>query len=419
MVISTDWKEVRLGEICEFVKTIALSRSQLQADHGVGCIHYGDIHTKFNDRLDCSTIGLPMAESGIVVGVPRLKAGDLVIADASEDMTGVGKGIEILGVPENGVVAGLHTAVLRPQAGLFAKGFLGQLQHMPKFKEQARVLASGLKVYGLSKTSISKISIEIPPLKEQEAIAEALSDTDAAIESLDALIAKKRDVKQATMQQLLTGRNRLPGFNADWKEVRLGEICEFVKTIALSRSQLQADHGVGCIHYGDIHTKFNDRLDCSTIGLPMAESGIVVGVPRLKTGDLVIADASEDMRGVGKGIEILGVPENGVVAGLHTAVLRPQAGLFAKGFLGQLQHMPKFKEQARVLASGLKVYGLSKTSISKISIEIPPLKEQEAIAEALSVMDDELEALTEQVSKLRMVKEGMTHDLLTGKVRLA
>jgi type I restriction enzyme S subunit len=81
--------------------------------------------------------------------------------------------------------------------------------------------------------------------------------------------------------------------------------------------------------------------------------------------------------------------------------------------------MPKFKEQARVLASGLKVYGLSKTSISKISIEIPPLKEQEAIAEALSVMDDELEALTEQVSKLRMVKEGMTHDLLTGKVRLA
>jgi len=205
---------------------------------------------------------------------------------------------------------------------------------------------------------------------------------------------------------------------ADWKEVRLGEICEFVKTIALSRSQLEADHGVGCIHYGDIHTKFNDRLDCSNVQLPMAESGMVAGVPRLKVGDLVIADASEDMTGVGKGIEILGIPEYGVVAGLHTAVLRPQVGHFAKGFLGQLQHMPKFREQARVLASGLKVYGLSKTSISKISVEIPPLKEQEAIADALTVMDDELEALKEQVSKLRMVKEGMMQDLLTGKVRL-
>ena len=179
--------------------------------------------------------------------------------------------------------------------------------------------------------------------KEREAIAEALSDADVAIESLDALIAKKRDVKQAAMQQLLTGRTRLPGFTADWKEVRLGEICEFVKTIALSRSQLEADHGVGCIHYGDIHTKFNDRLDCSNVRLPMAESGMVVGVPRLKVGDLVIADASEDMTGVGKGIEILGIPEYGVVAGLHTAVLRPHVGHFAKGFLGQLQHMPKFR----------------------------------------------------------------------------
>jgi type I restriction enzyme S subunit len=64
----------------------------------------------------------------------------------------------------------------------------------------------------------------MPPLKEQEAIAEALSDADSAIESLDALIAKKRDVKQATMQQLLTGRTRLPGFTADWKEVRLGDL---------------------------------------------------------------------------------------------------------------------------------------------------------------------------------------------------
>jgi type I restriction enzyme S subunit len=344
--------------------------------------------------------------------------GDVIFNGSSETPEEVGFGsavpIEISGLYLNSFCFGFRrkdTKSLDPR-------FFAYLTRSPLGRDIIRPMAQGSTRYNIAKTNLLNGRFPLPPLKEQVVIAEALSDADAAIESLDALIAKKLDVKQAMMQQLLTGRTRLPGFNADWKEVRLGEICEFVKTIALSRSQLEADHGVGCIHYGDIHTKFNDRLDCSNVQLPMAESGMVAGVPRLKVGDLVIADASEDMTGVGKGIEILGIPEYGVVAGLHTAVLRPQVGHFAKGFLGQLQHMPKFREQARVLASGLKVYGLSKTSISKISVEIPPLKEQEAIAEVLSAMDDELEALTEQVSKLRMVKEGMMQDLLTGKVRL-
>ena len=406
MVIPDDWKMIRLGDIGSAAIGLTYSPSAV-ADGGTLVLRSSNIQNEklvFRDDV--------FVEMDVPLG-SRVQPGDILVCARNGSRPLIGKSV-LLDHRVEGMAFGAFMA-------LFRSKFNNYVIHQFRSHGMRRQIEMHLGATINQITNSSLLSFEIPfpsSEKERDSIAEALSDADAAIESLDALIAKKRDVKQATMQQLLTGRTRLPGFNADWKEVRLGEICEFVKTIALSRSQLEADHGVGCIHYGDIHTKFNDRLDCSNVQLPMAESGMVAGVPRLKVGDLVIADASEDMTGVGKGIEILGIPEYGVVAGLHTAVLRPQVGHFAKGFLGQLQHMPKFREQARVLASGLKVYGLSKTSISKISVEIPPLKEQEAIAEALSEMDDELAALTVQVSKLRMVKEGMMQDLLTGKVRL-
>ncbi len=417
MVAPADWNEVRLGEICEFVKTIALSRSQLEADHGVGCIHYGDIHTKFNDRLDCSNVQLPMAESGMVAGVPRLKVGDLVIADASEDMTGVGKGIEILGIPEDGVVAGLHTAVLRPRVGHFAKGFLGQLQHMPKFKEQARVLASGLKVYGLSKTAISKISVEIPPLKEQEAIAEALSDVDAAIESLDALIAKKRDVKQATMQQLLSGRTRLPGFTADWKEVK---VAEAIVDSFSGPSPTCLERNI----QGDEWGVFKTTCSTNEKGwdytkhkvLPRAFWGMTRSL--IEVGDTVITKAGPRHR-VGVASYVNRTLDRLIVSGKMIG-LRPKTTVVCPPFLALALSSKPTQEFLNQRTTGMaeSQVNFENVALLETTLYLPPLKEQEAIAEALTVIDDELEALTAQVSKLRMVKEGMMQDLLTGKVRL-
>jgi type I restriction enzyme S subunit len=408
VVIPADWKEVRLGEICEFVKTIALSRSQLEADHGVGCIHYGDIHTKFNDRLDCSNVRLPMAEAGLVVGIPRLKVGDLVIADASEDMTGVGKGIEILGIPEYGVVAGLHTAVLRPQVGYFSKGFLGQLQHMPKFREQARVFASGLKVYGLSKTSISKISVDIPPLKEQEAIAEALSDADAAIESIDSLIAKKRDVKQATMQQLLTGRTRLPGFNADWKEVSIGSFTD-CKAGGTPSTSVPAYWG------GNIRWMSSGELNLKRVrevSGRITQFGLENSSAQLFPADSVLIGLAGQGKTRGTAaINLVSLTTNQSIAAIFPSSRHDSKFLF-------YVMETKYKELRDLSDGGGGRGGLNLAIIKDVRVTVPELDEQKKISEVLWSMDDELEALTEQVSKLRMVKEGMMQDLLTGKVRL-
>lgn len=405
-VLPDDWEVSRLEKLGSASIGLTFSPSAI-ANDGTLVLRSSNIQNEKLAFVDNVYVDMEVPASSFV------KPGDILICARNGSRQLIGKSV-LLDERARGMAFGAFMAVFRSDFNDF-------LIHQFRSSAMRSQIEMHLGATINQITNASLLSFEVPfpsSARERKAIAEALSDADAAIESLDALIAKKRDVKQAAMQQLLTGRTRLPGFSADWKEVRLGEFCEFVQTIALSRSQLEADNGVGCIHYGDIHTKFHDRLDCSSVRLPMSDSGLVSGVPRLKVGDLVLADASEDMAGVGKSIEIMRVLDNGVVAGLHTAVLRPRSGFLAKGFFGQLQHMPKFKEQARVLASGLKVYGLSKTSISKITVDLPPLKEQEAIAEALSVMDDELKALTEQVSKLRMVKEGMMQDLLTGKVRL-
>src|SRR5207248_3008809 len=111
----------------------------------------------------------------------------------------------------------------------------------------------------------------VPPLPEQRAIVTTLSDVDALITSLDRLIAKKRDIKQATMQQLLTGKMRLPGFSGEWKVKKFGEIFQFLNTANNPRGDLSENGEIKYIHYGDIHMKWRSFLDCSNDELPLIQ----------------------------------------------------------------------------------------------------------------------------------------------------
>jgi type I restriction enzyme S subunit len=239
---------------------------------------------------------------------------------------------------------------------------------------------------------------------EQEAIAEALSDADAAIESLDALIVKKRDVRQATMQQLLTGRTRLPGFTADWEEVRLGEICE----LSLATSKKSRSDGRGKYIIADMGSVSKDGSFLTHKTTDNREDV-------LRTGDLVMP--KDDIGGgqiIGKAVLV--AEDERYVLGDHVYRLRLSDGFPA--FVRYIINSYKVNIQLRSKVVGSAQLGLGRRAVLEQPISFPPLKEQEAIAEALSAMGEELKALTEQVSKMRMVKEGMMQDLLTGKVRL-
>ena len=258
-----------------------------------------------------------------------------------------------------------------------------------------------------------------PPPPEQEAIAEALSDADALIESLEQLLTKKRQIKKGTTQELLTGKKRLPDFSGDWEVGTFGDIFQYFPTANNSRSELLPAGDTFYIHYGDIHTKFHNHLDFGTVQPPRIDRSRCPNAALLKNGDWVMADASEDHEGVGKSIEVQGLNANiAAVAGLHTFLLREINPIFSPGFKGHLGNLKSLHEQFRRVATGMKIFGVSKAALKEIELPVPHPKEQAAIATILSDMDAEITALEAKLSKARQIKQGMMQELLTGRIRL-
>jgi len=285
-------------------------------------------------------------------------------------------------------------------------------------KKLREVVATGNGQPNLNTGLIREISIPFPPPPEQRAIATALSDVNALLGALDRLIAKKRDLKQAAMQQLLTGQTRLPGFSGEWEVKRLGDHLKFLSNGANSRAELTQDGRVKYLHYGDIHGAQGLLLNPRSSAMPFLPESKAERLDRLKDGDLVFADASEDLDGVGKSVELQGVGDWEVVSGMHTIAVRFDKSVLADGFKTYLQLIPTFRNHLRRLAAGTKVYATNMSHIASAELNLPTTDEQEAIAAVLSDMDAEIEALETRCAKTRDLKQAMMQELLTGKIRL-
>lgn len=264
---------------------------------------------------------------------------------------------------------------------------------------------------------VRSIPVWLPPTEdEQRSIASALSDVDGMIDGLDRLIVKKRDLKQAIMQQLLTGQTRLPGFHGGWEMKRLGDHVAFLRHGVNSRAELLAEGRVKYVHYGDVHACKDVYLSPALLPcLPDARAG---SLDRLRDGDLILADASEDIAGVCKSVEVREVGATEVVAGQHTIAARFDKDVLADGFKGFLQHCPQFATHLRRLAAGTKVYATNRAHVASVEMHLPTVPEQTAIATVLSDMDTELSVLQARRDKTRDLKQAMMRQLLTGMTRL-
>lgn len=271
---------------------------------------------------------------------------------------------------------------------------------------------------GVNGREYATLPVPLPHIATQRAVAEAVGDVDRLIRCLEGKIAKKQAIKQGMMQQLLTGRTRLPGFAGEWTDIRLGDHVSYVKTVALSRAQLDTKSTLRYLHYGDIHTRSSVLLDAVSEEMPRAETRLAARAGLLQRGDLVFADASEDPAGVGKSVEIVDTPDTGVVPGLHTIAARFDKSVLADGFKAYLQFVPSFRDQLLRLAAGTKVLATTRSYISSITLTLPDVAEQTAIADVLLDAEREIEALSARLSKAQDVKTGMMQQLLTGRTRL-
>lgn len=278
--------------------------------------------------------------------------------------------------------------------------------------------AVGTKMPRGDKNTIREYAFAIPPLPEQQRIAEVLGSVDTLLSRLDKLIAKKQAMKRGAMQQLLTGKTRLKGFTEPWEEKTLGEVFISIGNNTFSREMLCASGKVQNVHYGDVLIKYGEIIDVSQKVLPYINKDIRSKAKyTLQNGDIIMADTAEDEL-VGKACEIVGISSVEVEPGLHTIALRPQIP-FAIGYLGYYINTAYFHNQLLPYIQGTKVFSLTKNNIENTIILYPPtIAEQRAIARILSRMDKEIAVMQAEREKTERIKTGMMQQLLTGKIRL-
>ena len=243
---------------------------------------------------------------------------------------------------------------------------------------------------------------------EQRAIAEALSDVDGLLNALDALIAKKQAIKQATMQQLLTGKTRLPGFSGAWKTKRLGEVASFFKGSGLSKVDLSLDGKRRCIHYGELFTTYGE---CITEVLHGTDRG---GTFFLSLGNDVLMPGSDVTPNGLATASCISIPD--VILGGDILVIRAPADILNGTFLAYVIKINH--NQVMQLVSGTTVYHLYGRDMANFTFVAPSTAEQNAIVRILSDMDSEIAALEQRRDKTLAIKQGMMQQLLTGRVRL-
>jgi len=281
--------------------------------------------------------------------------------------------------------------------------------------------SSGSTAKGIQRKKFEQLHLVKPPLPEQSAIATALSDVDEFLATLDQMIAKKRDLKQAAMQQLLTGKTRLPGFSGEWEVKRLGDLFAFSGGYSASRDQL-SNEGYCYLHYGDIHgsTKTFVNTRDNFLDIPKLDISLkrISENSLLEHGDVVFVDASEDDAGTSKHLVIENDGNVPFISGLHTIVAKSKTNDLAHAYKHYCFQTQAIRQQFMFYAVGTKVTGISKANITKLTLPVPSIPEQNTIAAVLSGMDAELSALEARRNKTRNIKQAMMQELLTGKTRL-
>lgn len=256
------------------------------------------------------------------------------------------------------------------------------------------------------------LTVRIPSsVEEQARVASVLWDLDDLIVSLENAIVKKRAIKQGVMQELLTGRTRLRGFTDEWSTRSLSTFGTFLRGGGIKRDEVR-QAGVPCIRYGEIYTTFEDYT-ISTVSF-VSGSVAAMALP-LRSGDILFAGSGETKAEIGMNVAYIG--DTPAVAGGDIIVLRGTE--YDPVYLATLLNTPELANQKARGGQGDAVVHINWRVLAGLEVTVPELPEQHAIAQVLIDADDEIAALQRRLDATRAIKQGMMHELLSGRTRLA
>lgn len=278
------------------------------------------------------------------------------------------------------------------------------------------VVAPGNGQPNLNTSLIKDIEVPFPPEPEQEAIAEVLGDLDDLITKLVRLIAKKRDGKQGMMQELLTGRTRLPGFTDDWAEAPLADVSILKGRIGwqgLKQEEFTTNPSDPFLITG-MNFKDGDIRWAEVYHVSDERYEVAPEIQLCPDDVLMTKDGT-----IGKLLYVDHIPSPGrATLNSHLLLFRPKQGAYDPRFLYYQLGSPRFAEHIEMHKSGTTFFGISQTAVGKFRMLLPSIDEQRAIGRALADADSEAATLERRLESARAVKVGMMQELLTGRTRL-
>ena len=399
-LIPDDWEVKKLGEIGNIITGSTPSTTNLEYYKNGTFDFIGPADLNSNKYIDNAE--KKVTEKGLNVG--------RILKQKSVLVTCIGSTIGKIGINKNICITNQQINAIETDKNNSDFIYYSILER----KGRLKLIAGEQAVPVLNKTEFSKFKIPLPPLPEQKKIADCLSTWDSAIEKQSQLINALTQRKKALMQQLLTGKKRLPGFSDEWKEVKLGDIGE-ISSAGVDKNIVEGEKPIRLLNFLDVYRR--DFLYSHEQNHWVTANDYKIEKCSIKKGDVFFTPSSE----VPNDIAISAVAmENfdNVVYSYHIVRFRIKEkwDLRYKAYAFKTDEF--FKQAQRICDGSGQRYVISQNNFKNIKIKIPSLEEQTAIAEILATADRELQLQKEKLAQLQTQKKGLMQVLLTGKKRL-
>jgi type I restriction enzyme S subunit len=402
-LVPSDWRVASLGSLMEFQNGFNADRRA----YGSGTAFVNVLEVITNSHLTSANVPGRVRVTPMQFRAFEVRYGDVLFNRTSETQDEVA--LASVYLSNEPVVFGGFVIRARPDHSQLCSPYAGFGLRAPAVRSQLVARGQGAVRANVGQADLRKILIALPPFAEQEAIASALSGADALIAALEALMAKKRDVKRGAMQELLTGQRRLPGFSGNWEVRRLDQLADIRSGGTPSTSRPDYWDGVvpwctptdiTALNEGKYLRVTQDRI--SEAGLKNSSAELIPALSVLMTSRATIGECA---------INTVPMATN---QGFKNFV--PFAGTDVE-FLFYI--LGTKKQDFIALCGGSTFLEIGKRQLRLFAVRVPAnLDEQQAIAAVLSDLDAELAALEAKLAKAREVKQGMMQVLLTGEVRL-
>lgn len=393
------WSELQLGNVGESIIGLTYSPSNVKR-YGTlvlrsSNIQYGRL--SFDDNV--------YVDSPIPDRI-RVRDGDVLICVRNGSRQLIGKSVR-LDQRVEGQTFGAFMAVYRSGLNRFLQYFFQSTDFRRQIDGHL-----GATINQITNGSLNSFRIVVPnDPAEREAIAEALDDVAALVETLERLIAKKQAVRKGMVQELLNRHTRLPGFSAEWTEANLGSLGTFLKGRGIKRDDVMPG-GIRCIRYGELYTAFDDY---TTDTQSFVTASVASTALPLRSGDVLFAGSGETREEIGKCVAYVG-PTPAVTGG-DVIVLRSE--MCNPIYLAVLANTPEIVAQKARAGQGDAVVHIYGQSLAAVRVPLPPREEQDAIARVIVDIDEQVCSMQRRLAKAQNTKIGMMQELLTGRTRLS